>query len=132
MAQGKEPLLQGELQLELMRVLWRNGNATVEQARKRLPPRFRSSAYTTVQTVLNRLADRGLVGRETRGRAILYGANVSEADYYSRSLRDALAPASQEARRAVLAQLVGDLKPAELAEVESLAQATARRRHKSR
>lgn len=132
MAKGKDGPLQGELQLELMRVLWRKGHASVEQARKRLPRRFRSNAYTTVQTVLNRLAERGLVSRENRGRSILYAAKVSEADYYSRSLRGALAPASQEARHAVLAQLVGDLKPGELAEIESLARQTTRRRRKDR
>ncbi len=100
----------------------------MEQVRQQLPRRFRDSAYTTVQTVLNRLAERGLVRRRREGRAILYAAKVSETDYYSRSLRNALAPASAEARRAALAQLVGDLKPGELAEIESLAREAARRR----
>lgn len=111
-----------------MHALWRSGEATVEQARARLPRRFRGSAYTTVQTVLNRLAERELVGRRRKARAIVYEASVSEADYYSRSMREALAPASEEARRAVVAQLVGDLKPAQRAEIDSLVRQARQRR----
>ena len=125
---ARETHLQGELQVALMHVLWRVGEASVQEARNRLPRRFRDSAYTTVQTVLNRLAGRGLVARRRKGRAIAYTPKVSEADYYSRSLRDALAPASSEARRSVLAQLVGDLKPSERAEIESLVVEARRRR----
>lgn len=113
-----------------MRGLWRAGEGSVEQVRRQLPRRFRDNAYTTVQTVLNRLAERGLVRRRPEGRAILYTAKVSENDYYSRSLRNTLAPASAEARRAALAQLVGDLKPGELAEIQSLAREATRRRRR--
>lgn len=128
MASGKDIHLQGALQLALMRTLWESGEAGVEQVRDRLPRRFRDSAYTTVQTVLNRLAERGLIRRRREGRAILYAARIDESDYYSRSLRNALAPASQQARRAALVQLVGDLSPAEITEIESLAREAARLR----
>lgn len=59
MARESAVQLQGELQLEVMRVLWRLGRpGSVEDVRSSLPQRQRG-AYTTVQTVLNRLAEEG-------------------------------------------------------------------------
>ena len=119
--------IQGELQTQVMAALWRLGSGTVEETRSALPPRYRS-AYTTVQTVLNRLAERGLLAR-TKGRgAIRYTPRVSEADYVSRSIEQALAGASQDARQTVLAQLIGELKPDELAELQQRAQEIRTRR----
>jgi len=111
----------GELQAQLMPVLWRLGAGTVEDVRKALPPRYRG-AYTTVQTVLNRLAERGLLTRERRGQAILYRPAITEAEYLSRAIESTLASASTEARRTVLAQLVGGLDNDEFSELRRLAQ----------
>lgn len=128
MARESAVQLQGELQLEVMRGLWRLGRpSNVEDVRGSLPRRQRG-AYTTVQTVLNRLAERGLLARDRQGKAILYEPKISEAEYYSRTVRAALAEASDDARRTALAQLVGDMKPGELDEIEALAREVAQRR----
>lgn len=128
MARESDIQLQGELQLEVMRALWRLGEpSSVEDVRQALPARQRG-AYTTVQTILNRLAERKLLGRERQGKAILYEAKVSEGDYYSRSVQQTLAKASEDARRTALAQLVGDMAPGELNEIEALAREVAQRR----
>ena len=115
--------IHGELQTQLMAVVWRIGEATVEQVRSNLPARYRS-AYTTVQTVLNRLAERGLLERRRQGNAIVYSPRLSEAEYVRRSVESTLAGASSEARQAVLAQLVGSLDGNELAELRKLARRT--------
>lgn len=101
--------IQGELQAQIMAALWRSGAGTVEQIRAALPARYRS-AYTTIQTVLNRLAERGLLGRELEGNAIVYKPSMSEAEYLAQSIDRVLASASTEAREAVLARLVGRLE----------------------
>lgn len=123
------PSLQGELQTQIMTALWRLGEGTVPAVRAALPGRYRS-AYTTVQTVLNRLAGRGLLVREKQGKQIVYRPSLSEADYLSRSIETALAGASTEARQAVLAGLVGGLDKAELSELQTLAKEVARRRRR--
>ncbi len=103
-----------------MRVLWNTESAaSVEEVRQGLPPSKRG-AYTTVQTVLNRLAERGLVKRNEGARAIRYSARFSEADYLSRSLRQALDEASPQARQTALASLVDDLEPSELEEARTI------------
>ncbi len=129
MARTPTAPLHGDLQIALMHILWRKGRATVEDCRKELPPRFRKGAYTTVQTVLNRLAERGLVRRERAGRAFYYEPKISEADYYSGSLRQTLAPVSEEARRSVLVQLAGEFDSADL-DFDQLAEEVERKRKK--
>ncbi len=112
--------IQGELQAQIMPALWRLGAGTVEQVRAALPKRYRS-AYTTVQTVLNRLAERGLLSRERQGNTIVYRPLITEAEYLFRSIDQALAGASTEARQSVLAGLVGNLDRSELTRLRQLA-----------
>ena len=110
-----------------MIALWRLGAGTVEQVRSALPARYRS-AYTTVQTVLNRLAERGLLARRKQSNAIVYRPRLSEAEYLSQSLQRTLASASSDARQAALAQLIGGLERDELSDVQRLAEQIALRR----
>lgn len=112
--------LQGDLQTQVMSALWRLSEGDVEQVRSALPPRYRS-AYTTVQTVMNRLADRGLLEREREGRVFVYRPVVTEAEYLSRSIEHTLAGASASARHAALAQLLGRLDEGEISDLRRLA-----------
>lgn len=105
--------IQGELQAQAMSALWRLGSGTVEQVRGALPPRYRS-AYNTIQTILNRLAERGLLSRTRHAGAIRYTPRITEADYLSRSIEQTLAGASHDARQTALAQLIGGLEKDEL------------------
>ena len=110
----------GELQTQVMSALWRLGSGTVEQVRSALPPRYRG-AYNTIQTVLNRLAERGLLSRTKAGNAFEYRPVVSEAEYLSRSISRTLAAASMDARQAALARLIGGLDKRELEDLQQLA-----------
>lgn len=112
--------IQGELQGQIMAALWRLESGTVEQVRSALPPRYRG-AYTTVQTVLNRLAERQLVSRRKDGNVVVYRPRVTEVDYVSRSIARTLATASVDARQAALARLIGELGAGELSDLQHLA-----------
>ncbi len=112
--------VQGELQLQLMQVAWRTGGGTVEQFRTALPRRYRG-AYNTVQTVLNRLAERGLLQKVKVGNAFCYSSTLTEAEYLARSLQHTLAGASSEARNDALAALLGGLESSELSELQKRA-----------
>jgi predicted transcriptional regulator len=106
-----------------MSVLWRLGAGTVEQVRSALPPRYRS-AYTTTQTVLNRLAERGLLSRHKTGNAIEYRPAISEADHLSQMLTQRLNAASNDARQTALARILGDLSTSELSALRRMARRT--------
>ena len=60
-----------------MKALWALGEGTVHTLRAQLLPE-RSLAYTTVMTVMNRLASKGVVEREKRGRAHVYRPKFTE------------------------------------------------------
>ena len=122
--------IQGELQGQIMGALWRLGAGTVEQVRAELPSRYRG-AYTTVQTVLNRLAERGLLDRAREGRGIVYRPAMSEAEYLSGTIRRTLAGASSDARQAALASILGGLGPDELSNLQELAQEAQAQRRRS-
>jgi len=68
-----------------MKALWSLGKATVEEIRAGLLPE-RPLAYTTVMTVMGRLARKGVVEREKRGRSHLYRPSVSEEAVRDRAL----------------------------------------------
>jgi predicted transcriptional regulator len=59
------------LELECLKMLWDLAEANVRQVREALRPR-RELAYTTVLTILDRLAHRGAVARRKSGRSFLY------------------------------------------------------------
>lgn len=65
------------LELECMKALWSLGEATVEEVRADLMPR-RPLAYTTILTVMDRLARKGVAERRKRGRAHVYTAAVAK------------------------------------------------------
>ncbi len=60
-----------------MKALWALGSGTVHEVRSRLFSK-RPLAYTTIMTIMDRLARKGVVEREKRGRAHLYRPVVAE------------------------------------------------------
>jgi predicted transcriptional regulator len=119
----------GDLQAEIMAAVWTLGEANVEEVRVQLPGK-RRSAYNTVQTVMNRLVERGLLARELRGNAYVYRATVEEADHLAGALQSRLREASPGVRSAALANLVGSLEPDELDELARFANRIKRARRK--
>lgn len=70
----------GPLAAAIMRVIWREGEASVATVAARLADdRPRAPAYTTVMTVMGRLHERRLLVREKRGRQFVYRASDAEA-----------------------------------------------------
>ena len=67
----------GELQLAIMRVIWRCGEATVADVQEALRQE-RGLALTTIATMLKRLESRGVVEHRLEGRQFVYRALISE------------------------------------------------------
>jgi predicted transcriptional regulator len=64
------------LELDCMNALWRLGEATVRDIHAALAT-TRPRAYTTIMTILDRLAQKGVVERQKAGRAWLYKPHLS-------------------------------------------------------
>ena len=73
-----------ELQLAIMQVLWKRGEATVGEVREALQPQ-RPLAYTTVGTMLSKMEERGQVTHRSDGRVNVYRAKIRR-EQVSRSM----------------------------------------------
>ncbi len=94
-------MARGELERQVMVLLWRAGEPlTVADVQEFL---VRDLAYTTVMTVLDRLAKKGLARRERRGRAWYYEPADPQSVVLAREmaglLRDVPAEVRDEALR---------------------------------
>jgi BlaI family penicillinase repressor len=70
----------GDLESEIMSAVWEKGEATVQDVQSALEPR-RPLAYTTVMTVMSRLAQKGLLQRRKEGRAYVYTSTASQEKF---------------------------------------------------
>jgi BlaI family transcriptional regulator, penicillinase repressor len=77
------------LELDCMNALWAAGEATVRDIRDRLAP-FRPRAYTTIMTIMDRLAHKGVVSRRKSGRAYVYSANLTTEQARSHAVEQLL------------------------------------------
>jgi BlaI family transcriptional regulator, penicillinase repressor len=65
----------GDLQLNIMKVLWEKSEATVSDVFAVVGPE-RTLAYTTVATMLRKMEARGLVTHRAEGRTFVYRAAI--------------------------------------------------------
>ena len=75
-ARRKSILDLAPLERDCMNILWPLGEGTVRQIRNELAA-VRPRAYTTIMTIMDRLARKGVVTRRKVGRAYLYQPHVT-------------------------------------------------------
>jgi predicted transcriptional regulator len=103
MSRGRRP--DGALEDAVLHVLWSHDEPLLPSSiREELPMDL---AYTSVATVLVRLVEKGIVGREAIGNAYGYFAAVDEATLIARRMTAVLEQSSD--RRTALAGFVGSL-----------------------
>lgn len=109
-----------ELQLDVMRVLWR-GEASVADVAAALVT-SRGLAHTTIATVLTRLAKRGLVAADRDGRQLIYRALVDESQVRRSMVGDLIQSLFRGDPKALLAHLVSEkeVAPGDLERVQAL------------
>jgi predicted transcriptional regulator len=94
------------LELDCLRVLWPMGEATVRDIREALRI-DRPRAYTTIMTIMDRMAQKGIVSRRKAGRAWLYVPNVSAGEARARAVQRLVEHFFAGSEAALLAQLSG-------------------------
>ncbi len=72
----------GDLESDIMELIWSKSPISVRKVHECLA-RDRSIAYTTVMTVMTRLAEKGLLKREQHGRAYYYIPTQSREEFCS-------------------------------------------------
>ncbi|MEZ6318359.1 MAG: BlaI/MecI/CopY family transcriptional regulator [Phycisphaerales bacterium] len=86
MTQDRPPAL-SDSELELLKTIWElGGEATVREVAEHPGAAREGRAYTTVQTLLNRLVDKAYASTERRGRVLVYRAAVDRDELVARQL----------------------------------------------
>lgn len=64
------------MELAILHVLWEHGPSTVQQVQSQLDG---EPAYTTVQTIMNTMEQKGRAERTLKGKAFVYRAAVDQS-----------------------------------------------------
>lgn len=77
-------------ELEILRVLWRSGPATVRDVHDELCRTKPGTGYTTVLKLLQIMADKGLVTRDEKSKAHVYRAKAAQEQTQRQMVGDLL------------------------------------------
>jgi predicted transcriptional regulator len=118
------------LERDCMQALWPLGEGTVHEIREQLAA-VRPRAYTTIMTIMDRLAQKGVVKRTKVGRAYVYRPNFSAEEARAHAVEqlvDHFFEGSREALREHVSGEPGTVTPAARAPVAAPALRPARTR----
>ena len=108
----------GDLERALLEVLWQRPGERLT-GREVLDALTDDPAYTTVMTVLDRMAAKGLVVREKEGRVGRYGAAGTRGEMTAELLRETLVDVPDEERAAALVAFVSDASTSDRAALQA-------------
>lgn len=94
-----------ELELDSLKVLWRDGSLTGRDVRDRLAE-TRELAYTSVMTVIRIMQEKGYQKRKKSGKTFIYSPRVTEAATKKRMLRDVVDRVYEGATMSVVVNLL--------------------------
>lgn len=100
------------LELECMTTLWLLQEGTVREIRDTLAER-RPRAYTTIMTIMDRLARKQIVTRQRIGRAWRYQANLSQQEARTHAIAQVVESFFGGSARDLLEHLSGIAAPTE-------------------
>jgi predicted transcriptional regulator len=113
-----------DLQLDVVRVLWRRKEATAAEVQSALDSN-RGLALTTVSTLLSRLEKRGVVAHRTEGRTFIYRATVTEPEVRHSMLGSLVDSVFRGDPTELVSQLLSakDLSPDDLDRIRAMVEA---------
>ena len=77
----------GKLELQVMKLIWDRGNATVRDVWEELYPEKRL-AYTTVATVMRKLESKGFLKHDERDRTYIYRPLIEQGEVSQGMLKE--------------------------------------------
>lgn len=97
-------------ELEVLKVLWDSGPATVREVMDVLNRR-RERAYTSVMSLLNVMTEKKLLKRKPHGRAFVYDPRVERERTLGRMVRDLLGRAFEGSASDLVAHVLDESSP---------------------
>ncbi len=116
-----ESKLLTETELELMTILWKLGEGSVNEVIEQLPTE-RDLAYTSVSTILRILEQKGIVKTRKEGRGHIYTPQVKKSDYEAKAVQHVVDRVFDGTPVALVRQLLdtGQLDETDLKELKKL------------
>jgi predicted transcriptional regulator len=110
-----------ELELAILKILWRHGPLPVRDVRDALAP-DRDLAYTSVMTVMNIMVEKAYLRRRKQGARYIYRPVVGEEATSRRMLGDLVDRVFDGSASAAMVNLLdtAELDPDELREIRAL------------
>ena len=115
-------------ELEVLQVLWGTSSLTVREVMEQLNKK-RPRAYTSVMSLLNVMADKGLLLREPDGRAFKYSVSNTKDKTLGNLINDLVSRAFDGSKTALVAQLLEGSEPTQ-EELDELSKLINRHREK--
>ena len=112
-----------DLELAILRVLWRQGPGSVREVLNRFNQERKTEAgYTTVLKMLQIMTDKGLVERDDSVRPQIYTARLTQEQTQQQLIKDLLARAFDGSAKRLVMQALAVKKASdeELADIERL------------
>lgn len=108
-------------ELDILQVLWSEGECSVREVHQRLSAREKIS-FTSVQTMLQIMFDKGLVSRDLAGRSYVYRASESREETQGSLLLNLLDRAFGGSAKALVSRALqsGRASAQELEEIQAL------------
>ena len=119
-----------ELELTILKILWRMAPQTVQEVRERLSASERELAHSSVITIMNIMVRKRLLKRTKRGRAFEFLPLVTEEAVGQRMLLDLVDRVYDGSAKAVMLTLLetSDVDRGELTEMRRIIQKAAKER----
>ncbi|HET6207264.1 MAG TPA: BlaI/MecI/CopY family transcriptional regulator [Terracidiphilus sp.] len=118
---GHDPAELGELERDILSIVWRSGTVTAEQVREELDRPLKDS---TVRTVLRRLEEKGYLAHAVENRTFLYRPAESRQRVAGRAVKRIVDWFCEGSVEALLVGMV-DSKMLDRAELQRLAERIA-------
>lgn len=109
----------GDLESDIMETIWDKGTVSVREVYEQLRL-HREIAYTTVMTIMGRLADKQLLNRETQGNAYIYSPALSKAEFSQRIVSDVLDGLLEDFAEPAMSHLLDRLSAEDEQKIERL------------
>ena len=122
-----DPVELGELERDILTIVWRVGSVTAEQVREEMDRPLKDS---TIRTVLRRLEEKGYLAHETENRTFIYRPAESRQRVAGRAVKRIVDWFCDGSVEALLVGMV-DSKVLDRAELQRLAESIAAAQKKS-
>lgn len=100
----------GELESEIMEIIWVQKNAVSVKDITEILNKKRQIAYTTIMTIMARLVNKGVLVRHLNGSSYLYKPKVTKEQFVARAVHGIFSSAVSTLGEGVLAHFVKEIQ----------------------